>query len=259
MGWWSKMSKVAVVTGASKGIGAATALAFGKAGYDVVVNYRNNTKSAEAVVAQIEAYGQKALAVQAHVFTEDGINQLFTAIKATFPKIDVLVNNAGDPHEPDFGEYTCDAVNKSLGANFGATVLCTQEAAKLMDKGSILFTSSVYGLQFGGNPGLALYSAGKAAMINFAQTMAEKLAPNIRCNVVAPGTTRTPAWDNGTPEYIQKSLDMTLLKEWVGADEIADTFVFLAETPHITGQTITVDAGWQKKIRDNSPKRKKAE
>jgi len=244
------MSKVVVVTGASKGIGAATAVAFGKAGYDVVVNYRNDSGAAAEVVKQIEAIGQKAVAIQAHAFTEEGIQLLFRSVKEQFDKIDVLVNNAGDPNEPAFGEYTCDDINKSLGANFGATVLCTQEAVKLMDKGTILFTSSIYGLQFGGNPTLALYSAGKAAMINFTQTMAEKLAPNIRCNVVAPGTTKTPGWDGVKPEYVEKSLNMTLQKEWVEAEEIAAAFVFLAETPHITGQTIVIDSGWQKKIRE---------
>lgn len=249
------MSKVAVVTGASKGIGAATAIAFGKAGYDVVVNYKDDTDSAERVIKEIEGLGQKAIAVQAHAFTEDGIKKLFAEVKAQFPKIDVLVNNAGDPNEPKFGEYTCDDVNKSLGANFGATVLCCQEAVKLMDEGSILFTSSIYGLQFGGNPGLMLYSAGKAAMINFAQTLAEKLAPKIRCNVVAPGTTKTPTWDGVAQDYVDKSLSMTLQKEWVAAEEIAAAFVFLAETPHINAQTIVIDAGWQKKIRENSPKR----
>lgn len=249
------MSKVAVLTGASKGIGAATALAFGKAGYDVVVNYKSDTAAANAIVKEIEATGQQALAVQAHAFTEEGIKELFKVVKKKFGKIDVLVNNAGNPNEPAFGEYTCDDVNKSLGANFGATVLCCQEAVKLMDNGCILFTSSIYGLQFGGNPGLLLYSAGKAAMINFAQTLAEKLAPNIRCNVVAPGTTRTPAWDDVAKEYSDKSLAMTLQKEWVEAEEIAVAFVFLAETPHITGQTIVIDAGWQKKIRENSPAR----
>jgi len=249
------MSKVAVVTGASKGIGAATAVAFGKAGYDVVVNYLHDSPAANELVHQIEQMGQRAIAIQAHAFTEDGVKKLFGEIKSTFPKIDVLVNNAGDPNEPSFGEFTCDDINKSLGANFGATVLCTQEAVKIMDEGSILFTSSIYGLPFGGNPNLSLYSAGKAAMINFAQTMAEKLAPKIRCNVVAPGTTKTLAWEGVSPEYAAKSLDMTLQKEWVAAEEIANAFVFLAETPHITGQTIVIDAGWQKKIRDNSPAR----
>lgn len=250
------MSKVVVVTGASKGIGGATALAFGKAGYDVVVNYKTDTQSAQNIVEQIEMYGQKAIAVQSDAFSEEGIIKLFKVVTDVFPKIDVLVSNAGNANEPSFGEYTCADINKSLGANFGSSVLCTQEALKLMDKGSILFTSSIYGLPFGGNPNLVLYSASKAAMINFAQTMAEKLAPNIRCNVVAPGTTKTPAWENVAPEYAKKSLDMTLLKEWVTAEEVAETFLFLANTPNITGQTITVDGGWQKKIRDSSPQQK---
>lgn len=249
------MSKVAVVTGASKGIGAATAIAFGKAGYNVVVNYRNDSKSADEVVEQVKASGQNGIAVQADVFTKDGVKKLFSEVSSSFSTIDVLVNNAGNPSEPSFGDYTQSDVARSLNGNFVSAVLCSQEAVKIMDKGSILFTSSIYGLQFGGNPNLLLYSAGKAAMINFAQTLAERLAPNIRCNTVCPGTTKTPAWDGVSDEYAATSLDMTLLKEWVDANEIANSFVFLAETPHITGQIITVDAGWQKKIRNGKPKR----
>jgi 3-oxoacyl-[acyl-carrier protein] reductase len=250
------VSKVAVVTGASKGIGAATAVAFGRAGYDVVINYCNDTESAQKVVKEIENLGQKAIAIQANAFTEEGMKQIFETVKAKFSKIDVLVNNAYTPKEPSFGEYDCSSLNKSFGANFGATVLCTQEAVKLMDKGSILFTSSIYGLPFGGKPSLPLYSASKAAMINFAQTMAEKLAPNIRCNVVTPGVTKTPNWEGVAEDYVQKSLDLTLLKDWVEPQEIANTFVFLAETPHVTGQTIVVDSGWQKKIYGNIPPRR---
>lgn len=206
--------------------------------------------AANKVVQSIEKAGSKAFAVQANAFTETGIQSLFKFIKEKYDSIDVLVNNAGNPSEPSFGEYTCDDINKSLGANFGASVLCTQETVKMMTTGSILFTSSIYGIQFGGNPNLALYSAAKAAMINFTQTMAEKLAPNIRVNTVAPGTTKTPAWDGVKPQYAQKSLDMTLQKEWVDANEIAAAFLFLASTPHITAQTIVIDGGWQKKIRE---------
>lgn len=253
------MSKVAIVTGASKGIGAATAIAFGKAGYDVVVNYRSDHSSAQQVVDAIEAAGQKAAPVQADVFTDDGVRHLFEVAAKEFGKIDVLVNNAGLPEEPEFGKWTQEAVNRSLNNNVTSAALCTQAAVPLVKEGgSILFTGSIYGLNFGGSPSLTLYSAGKAALINFAQAMAEKLAPHIRCNVVAPGTTKTPAWDGASPAYVQKSLDMTLQKEWVAAEEIADTFVFLAKTPHITAQTIVVDAGWQKKIRENPPRREKA-
>lgn len=250
------MNRVAVVTAASKGIGGVTAVAFAKHGYDVVVNYHNDEAAARQVVKDIERAGGEAVAVKRDIFTETGVNELFRVVKEHYGRLDVLVNNAGNPSEPPLGAYTLDSVVESLSANLISSVLCTQAAVPLMqDGGSILFTSSIYGLPFGGNPGLALYSAGKAAIINFAQTMAERLAPAIRCNVVAPGTTRTPAWDGVAPDYAQKSLDMTLQKEWVAAEEIAEAFVFLANTPHITAQTITIDAGWQKKMRDNSPER----
>jgi 3-oxoacyl-[acyl-carrier protein] reductase len=121
--------------------------------------------------------------------------------------------------------------------------------------GSILFNSSIYGLQFGGNPHLSLYSAAKAAIINLTQAMAEILAPEIRCNAVAPGMTKTPAWDGANPEYVTTGLGMTLQDEWVQPEEIAAAFVFLAETPHINAQTLVIDSGWQKKIRPKVSRR----
>lgn len=245
------MSKIAVITGASKGIGAATAIAFGEAGYDVAINYHTDEAAAGQVARQVEAAGQKALLVKADIFTEEGVEQLFDTVKTVFGKVDVLVNNAGLPKEPDFGEYTAASVANSIHGNFTSALLCTQKTIPLMPEGGcVLFTSSIYGLPFGGNPGLVLYSAGKAALINLAQTLAEKFAPTIRFNVVAPGTTRTAAWDNKVDgEYAKHSLDMTLQKEWVAAKEIAQTFLYLASTPHINAQTIVVDGGWQKKIR----------
>ncbi len=248
------MNKVAVVTAASKGIGAATAIALGKEGYDVVVNYLSDEKSAQAVAKSIEASGKKCLPLQADIFREEGVTKLFQAVRKEFGRLDVLVNNAGSPEEQSLGKWTYDNVTKSLAGNITSAVLYTQAAIPLMaDGGNILFTSSIYGLNLGGNPTLALYSAGKAAIINFAQTMAEKLTPKIRCNVVAPGTTRTPGWDNAAPAYVDVSLGMTLQKEWVDAEEIANAFIFLIKTPHMNAQTIVVDAGWQKKIRPKSP------
>lgn len=246
------MTKTVVVTGASKGIGAATAIAFGEVGYNVIVNYNTDRQAAEDVAQRISETGAKAHLVQADVFTESGIAKLFAETAGQFDRIDVLINNAGSPKEAAFSEYTQQTILESINNNFVSAVLCTQAAVPLMKAGgSILYTSSIYGLNFGGNPGLVLYSAGKAALINYAQTMAEKLAPVIRCNVVAPGTTLTPAWGSKKDgDYAKRSLDMTLQKEWVAAEEIAAAFVFLAETPHVNAQTIVVDGGWQKKIRE---------
>ncbi len=246
------MSKVAVITGASKGIGATTATAFSREGYDVVVNYRNDTGAADKVVADIHKNGGKAVAIQADVYSDLGSRKLFDFVANEFGGVDVLVNNAGFAPEPPFGEWTQANITESMTCMFVSAALCTQAVVPLMKAGgSILFTSSVNGLLFGGNPGVPFYSASKAAVINFAQTMAEKLAPNnIRCNVVAPGTTKTPFWDTRDPNRAQKNIDMTIQKEWVEPDEVANAFVFLAKTLHINAQTIVVDGGWQKKLRN---------
>jgi 3-oxoacyl-[acyl-carrier protein] reductase len=248
------MTKLAIITGASKGIGAATALAFARAGYDIVINYLSDTAAAEATAADARKNGVKAEIIQSDIFTEAGIHSLRETIGNRL--IDVLVCNAGLPEEKPYGEWTTTDILSSLTRNFAGAALCAQELEpSIKDGGSILFTSSIYGLPHGASPVLPLYSAGKAAIISLTQSLAEKLAPRIRCNAVAPGTTKTPAWDGVNPDYAQKSLDMTLLKEWVTAEEIGKTFVFLAEMPHITAQTVVVDAGWQKKIRSESPVR----
>jgi 3-oxoacyl-[acyl-carrier protein] reductase len=242
------MNKVAVVTGSSKGIGAATVLAFAGAGYDVVVNYHKDKAAADGVAAKARDAGAGVLAVKADVFTEEGVHTLFDAIKDRYGRIDVLVNNAGVAEEPAFEDLNAALITEALAANFTSAVLCTKAALPLMKAGSILYCSSVYGLDQGGNPGLPLYSAAKAAVKNFTQTMAEKLGPDIRCNAVAPGVTRTQAWDTASPEYIAARKGMSLQDEWVRPEEVAAAFVFLAQTPHLNAETIVVDAGYMKKF-----------
>lgn len=247
------MSKVAVVTAASKGIGAATVKALANENYEVVLNYLNDERAAQEIARSVETSGGKIHLVQADIFAEQGVAKLFNVAEKEFGYIDVLVNNAGLPKEQPLGKWTNENITRSLTGNITSAVLCTQAAIPIMNNsGNILFTSSIYGLNLSGNPTLPIYSAGKAAIINFAQTMAEKLAPKIRCNVVAPGTTRTPAWDGANSAYVHVSLDMTLQKEWVEAEEIANAFMFLINTPHMNAQTIVVDGGWQKKIRPKS-------
>lgn len=243
------MNKRVLITGASKGIGAATVIEFAKAGYDVIINYKSDELAVKAVAKEAQQHNVKAHIVQADVFTEQGVKKLYEAVTKDNLSLDVLVNNAGYADEPEFSLLTYQDIVDSLSANFISAVLCTQAFAPSINKGgAILFNSSIYGSNFGGNPGLAIYSAGKAAIVNFAQTMAEMLAPDIRCNVVAPGVTKTPAWDGASPEYIKMRLDQSLQKDWVRAEDIGSAFVFLAENPHVNATTIAVDAGWLKKF-----------
>ena len=244
------MRKVVLITGASKGIGAATVIEFAKAGYDVIINYKSDKSAAEAVAEKACQNKVEATLAQADVFTEEGVRKLrqFVGHK----KIDVLVNNAGYADEPEFGLLTYQNIVDSLSANFISAVMCTQSFKSSINKaGSILFNSSIYGMNYDSNPGLAIYSASKAAVVNFAQSMAEMLAPNIRCNVVAPGVTKTPAWDTASPEYIKMRINQSLQKEWVTPESIGKAFVFLAANPHVNAAVIPVDAGWMKKFPEN--------
>ncbi|MEK7096267.1 MAG: SDR family oxidoreductase [Patescibacteria group bacterium] len=243
------MKKIALVTAASKGIGAATAIAFAKVGYDVIINYKSDEAAAKNVALKAKEHGVEATVIQADVFTEQGVKKLYEFVSQKYKKIDTLVNNAGYADEPEFGKLTQADVVNSLSANFISAVLCTQAFYPVINKGgSILFNSSVYGMNLGGNPGLSIYSAGKAAIANFAQTMAERLAPDIRCNVVSPGVTKTPAWDGASEAYIKMRLEQSLQKEWVNPEDIGNAFVFLAENPHMNAATVIVDAGWMKKF-----------
>ncbi len=246
------MNKVVLITGASKGIGAATALAFAEAGYDVIINYKDDESAAKLVAEKAKANKGEAKTIKADVFTEEGVAHLFNSVSKIYDNIDVLVNNAGYADEPDFNELTYQGIVDSLSGNFISAVLCTKAFVPIINKdGSILYNSSIYGINYGSNPGLPIYSAGKAAIVNFAQSMAEKLAPNIRCNVVAPGVTKTPAWDSAGKEYIDMRINQTLQREWVDPSDIADAFVFLAQNPHMNAATIVVDAGWMKKFPEN--------
>ena len=243
------MKKVALVTGASKGIGAATAIEFAKAGYDVIINYKSDQKAAEQVAEKVRSQKVEAELIASDVFTEQGVKTLFGMVSKKYKNIDVLVNNAGYADEPAFEDLTYQDIVDSLSANFISAVMCTQIFKPIVNKGgAILFNSSIYGMSMGSNPGLAIYSAGKAAIANFSQTMAEMLAPGIRCNVVAPGVTKTPAWDSASPDYVKMRLNQSLQKEWVDATSIGKAFVFLADNPHMNAATIVVDAGWMKKF-----------
>lgn len=243
------MNKVVLVTGASKGIGAATAVEFAKAGYDVIINYKSDKAAAQAVAEKVRSNKVEALLVPADVFMEQGVKELFDQVQEKYKSIDALVNNAGYADEPAFDDLAYQDIVDSLSANFISAVMCAQAFKPIINKGgAILFNSSIYGMNYDSNPGLAIYSAAKAAVVNFSQTMAEMLAPDIRCNVVAPGVTKTPAWDSASPEYIKMRLNQSLQKEWVAAESIGKAFVFLAENPHMNAATIVVDAGWMKKF-----------
>lgn len=243
------MKKVILITGASYGIGGATAEAFAKEGYTIVLNYRQNAAGSEEVAAKCRTLGAEAITIQADMSDEVQIGRMKKEVLQKYGKIDVLVNNAAFTEEPDFEEADKASLTHAFTQNFITAALAIRAfVPDGMNKGgSVLTVASMYGLPHAGHPGLPIYSASKSALINLTETLAQKYAPDFRFNAVAPGYTLTPAWDDVSEERKKACVEATLLKEWVRPEEIANTLLFLVNTPHINAETIVVDSGFMKR------------
>ena len=240
-------NKCALVTGASRGIGRAIAVALAKAGADVAINYAGNEEAAKQTEALCAAYGVNTLVIRADVANAEECKAMMDLVKEHFGKIDILVNNAGITRdklmigmtEADF----MDVINTNLKGSF----LCMQLASKLMLKqryGRIINLSSVVGLH--GNAGQVNYAASKAGVIGMTKSAAKELASrNITVNAVAPGMIETDM-TAVIPEKAKDAMMVGIPAGRAGApEEIADVVVFLAsdKAAYITGQVISVDGG----------------
>jgi len=239
--------KCALVTGASRGIGRAIAIALAKAGADVAINFAGNEEAAKQTEDICAAYGVNTLVIKADVANAAECKEMVEKVKERFGKIDILVNNAGitkdklmiGMSETDFTEV----INTNLKGSF----LCMQLVSKLMIKqryGRIINMSSVVGLH--GNAGQVNYAASKAGVIGMTKSAAKELASrNITVNAVAPGMIETDM-TAVIPEKAKEAMMATIPAGRAGKpEEIADTVVFLAseKAAYITGQVISVDGG----------------
>ena len=244
----STLTKVAIVTGGSRGIGAAIARRLARDGMQVVVNYASGKEAADALVAAIAAEGGTALAVKANVADAGEVQALFDAAVAAFGGVDVLVNNAGImppalPTLADTDEATFDslfAINVK-----GSFNTMRQAATRLRHGGSVVnFSSSVIGLAL---PGYAVYGASKAAVETMTAIFAKELrGKNITVNAVAPGPTATALFLNGkTEETIVRMGKMAPLERLGTPDDIAAAVAFLAgpDGRWINGQTLRANGG----------------
>jgi 3-oxoacyl-[acyl-carrier protein] reductase len=237
--------QVAIVTGASRGIGKATALALAATGMKVVVNYASSSTAAEAVVAEIIGNGGQAIAVQANVAKVEEVEQLVKTTLEKFGQIDVLVNNAGITRDTLLLRMKLEDWQAVIDLNLTGVFLCTKAVAKIMLKqkrGRIVNITSVAGMM--GNPGQANYSAAKAGVIGFTKTVAKELASRgVTVNAVAPGFIATDMTEGLDAEPI---LQFIPLGRYGQPEEVAGTIRFLATDPaaaYITGQTFNVDGG----------------
>lgn len=237
--------QVAIVTGASRGIGKATAIALATEGAKVVINYARSSDAAEAVAAEITAAGGEAIALQADVSQADQVDGLIKATLDKWGQIDILVNNAGITKDGLLMRMKPEAWQAVIDINLTGVFLCTKAVTKSMMKkrsGRIINITSVSGLA--GNPGQANYSAAKAGVIGFTKTVAQELSSrNITVNAVAPGFIATEMTEGLNNDEILKYIPMGRFGQ---PEDIAGMICFLAAAPaaaYITGQTFNVDGG----------------
>jgi 3-oxoacyl-[acyl-carrier protein] reductase len=241
--------KVAVVTGASKGIGASIAEHFGAAGASVVVNYSSSKAGADAVVAKIIANGGKAIAVQGDVSKPEDIVRLFAETKKAYGKLDILVNNAGIYDFKPLGDITAEHFHKQFNLNVLGLILTTQEAIKLIGEegGSIINISSLVG-QMPAATG-SVYSATKAAVDSLAVSLSQELGPRkIRVNSLNPGMVETEglhAVGFAESDFRKHVETTTPLGRIAKPEDIATAAVFFAseDAGWVTGQTLILSGG----------------
>jgi 3-oxoacyl-[acyl-carrier protein] reductase len=237
-------NKVAFVTGASRGIGAAIAKRLAADGASVAITYAKDATAANAVVKAIEASGGRALAIRSDAADPKSINAAIEKTVATLGLLDVLVNNAGTAIPKPFEQTTLEEVDQMINLNFRGLMVATQAALKNMnDNGRIIMIGSCVG-ERNFTPGLTAYAATKGAVKMFTQSLAREVSRGITVNNVQPGPIDTDlnpaAGDWATPQIAN-----TALKRYGTVDEVAALVSFVAgpESSYITGANLTVDGG----------------
>ncbi len=240
-------NKTALVTGGSRGIGKAIALAFAENGANVAFTYKSAASAADEVAKAIEAKGRKALAIQSDAKNFSEANSVVERVMAQFQRLDILVNNAGitkDTLLMRMSEQDWDDVidtNLKGAFNFSKAV-CKQMMSQR--EGVIINISSIAGVI--GNPGQTNYAAAKAGLIGMTKTLAKELSSrNIRVNAVAPGFVDTDMTEKLTPQQKEALMGMIPLKRTAKPEEIASVVLFLASqaSSYVTGQVLCVDGG----------------
>jgi 3-oxoacyl-[acyl-carrier protein] reductase len=237
--------RTVLVTGASRGIGAAIAKKFGKLGYRVCVNYNKSESDANKVVDRLKQLGALAKAYKADVADASQVKAMFLEIEKDFGGVDILINNAGVSLEKMLCDTTDEDYEHLMGVNLKGVFNCSREAQRYMVKekrGAIVNISSIWGEV--GASCETLYSASKAGVIGFTKALAKELAPSgITVNCLSPGAVDTDMNAFLTDDEKSALIDEIPLSRFATASEIASAVVFLCEHPYITGQNLSVNGG----------------
>jgi 3-oxoacyl-[acyl-carrier protein] reductase len=238
---------VALVTGASRGIGQAASLALARAGLRVAIGYRSDREGAEVAAAKARAEGVQALAVHLDVKEEASINEAFTRIESELDSVQVLVNNAGFTKDGLAVKYPTETWDSTIDTNLKGAFLCTRRALPRMMRarwGRIVNVASVAALR--GNAGQAAYAASKAGLVGMTRALAREVGGRgITVNAVCPGFVDTRMTEATRQELRARYIEMTPAGRFGTPEEVAAVIAFLAgpETSYVNGAVIAVDGG----------------
>ena len=239
--------QIALVTGASRGIGEVIALRLAEAGANVAVSYHTGAESAHRVVAKISEEHRDAIAIGGDVSQEEDAKHLVSEVVDHWGRIDILVNNAGITRDKLLMRMSAEDWDEVLNINLRGAFLCTRYAIPHMVKqryGRVVNTSSIVGLS--GNPGQANYAASKAGLIGFTKATAREVASrNITVNAVAPGYITTSMVEHMPPDLQKNILERIPMGRFGTPEDVAEAVVFLCTEAagYITGQAISIDGG----------------
>jgi 3-oxoacyl-[acyl-carrier protein] reductase len=242
--------QVALITGASSGIGWATAVAMAREGACIGVNYLKNQKGAEEAVEAIRKEGGEALAVRADVTRRQEVDELVAAVRKLWGRIDILVNNAGDLiARRTLADMTEEYWDQIMDLNLKSAFLCTKavwEEMAARKSGCIINVTSIAARNGGGN-GAAAYAAAKAGILAYTKGLAKELAPHgVRVNAISPGVIATPYHERYSPPELMAKMVANIPQGRAGtAEDIADVILFLASPAarYMAGETVEVNGG----------------
>ncbi len=249
LGFMRFQNKTVLITGASRGIGRATAVAFAQEGANVAINYVQDKAAADEVVTEIKRLGAEALTIQADVANESDVRRMVEETVKQFGGIDILVSNAGIVFDIPILEKTVEQWERTLRVNLIGIFLCIKYATPHMKESShpaIVTISSTNGIDTLG-PESADYDASKAGVISLTKNFAQSLAPHIRVNTVAPGWVDTDINKDLSKDFIANETNKIALGRWGRPEEIAKAVLFLCseDAGFVTGTTLVVDGGYK--------------
>lgn len=230
--------RTALVTGGARRLGRAMALALADAGADVVVNYHTSQDAARQTVAEIEARGRRALAVQADVARGADVRALVAAIERELGRLDIVVNSASLFERTPVLDITEAEWDRVLDVNLKAPFMLSQAAAPLLARDGGVIVNLLDLSAFQPWSGFAHHAVSKAGLLHLTRVLARALAPDVRVNAIAPGTVLPPSGHDG-----EDGSDRRVLRREGRPDDVADALLYLVRSDFVTGETIVVDGG----------------